>query len=76
MSSTSTVMSAPLRRERVAAVIWLASLVLWLATWGAAPWSSGYAIVIFVLGLIVGWLLTPAAPSSAVRIVPVLLLLT
>ena len=75
MRSVSAAMNTPPRRERVIAVMWLASLVLWLATWGAAPWSWGYAVFTFVLGLIVGWMLRPPSPSSPYPLVPILIVI-
>lgn len=67
-------MSAPLRRGRLIAIIWLASLVLWLATWGAVPWSWGYATFSFGLGFLITWFQRPLSSSQFGFIAPILIM--
>jgi hypothetical protein len=59
----------------VIAGIWLASLVLWLATWGAVHWSWGYAICTFGLGFFITWFQRPLSSSQFGFMAPLLIMI-
>ena len=75
MRSISTLMTTPFRQERVIAVMWMASMVLWLATWNALHWSWGYAIFTFGVAFLTRWFQSQLSSSQFGFLVPLLIII-